>query len=242
MELRWYWRVLQRQWRIIVTTVVVVAVLAAAYTAYTLYGSYYKAQTTIEFSQEAPIYKTANIYIDPIGAALGNAGSATGAAKYFTTQLQYPKSLQAYILQHYNLKIDWKVIRSVLGANVTGGRDLELEYKSSSQSKALDLVNAAVVVLSRDFLPEYNKTALQTAPGGELQEFPITWRTLDPPSTTTMSLTSTVLSWLTKALAGVVLGIALAFLWEYLDESIHDEQDVRIWMHTATLGVLPNGK
>ena len=129
MELRWYWRVLQRQWRIIVTTVVIVAVLAAAYTAYSFYGTYYKAQTTIEFSQVAPIYVTQNVTIDPIGAALGNAGGATGAAKYFTTELQYPKALQVYIRQKYNLTIGWQTIRSVLGANITGGRDLELEYK-----------------------------------------------------------------------------------------------------------------
>ncbi len=242
MELRWYWRVLERQWQIIITTIVVVAVVAGAYTAYTFFGSYYKAQMVIEFSQEAPIYQTANVYIDPVGAALGNAGSAAGAAKTYTTHLQYPKSVQAYILQHYNLKIDWKTIRSVLGANNTAARDLELEYKSSDQTKALNLVNAAVAVLNRDFLPDYNRTALATAPNGGVKEFPITTRTIDPPTTTTQSLSSTAISWLEKALAGVVLGIALAFLWEYMDESIHDEQDVRHWMHTPTLGVLVGGK
>jgi hypothetical protein len=119
---------------------------------------------------------------------------------------------------------------------------LELEYRSSSQTKALDVVKAAVAVLNTDFLPEYNRTALATPPGSQVREFPITWRTLDPLSTITTSISSTVAGWLEKTLAGVVLGLALAFLWEYLDESIHDEQDVRIWMHTQTLGVLANGK
>jgi capsular polysaccharide biosynthesis protein len=242
LELRWYWRVLHRQWRIIVTTIVVVAALAAAYTAYSLYGSYYKGQAVVEFSQKAPNYQTQNVYFDPNQVALSNAAAATAQAKYYTTQLRFPKAIQQYILQHDNLKIDWKAIRSILGANVTDPRDLQLEYKSSNQSKAIQLIDAAVAVLNRDFLPEYNSTALAVAPGSKVQEFPITTQTIDPPSTITTSLSSTAVSWLTKVLAGVVLGIALAFLWEYLDETIHDEQDVRNWMHTPTLGILPSGK
>ena len=39
MELRWYWRVLRRQWRIIWVTTALVAILAALFTAYTFVGS-----------------------------------------------------------------------------------------------------------------------------------------------------------------------------------------------------------
>ncbi|MGH2345835.1 MAG: hypothetical protein ACRDG4_11455, partial [Chloroflexota bacterium] len=58
----------------------------------------------------------------------------------------------------------------------------------------------------------------------------------------TISKSKLILGWLIKSLVGLVLGLALAFLWEYLDESIHDEQDVRNWMHVPTLGVIPGGK
>ena len=242
MELRWYWRVLQRQSRIIVTTLLVVAVLAAVYTAYTFYGGYYKAQTTLEFSQNPPNYKTTNLSTDPLVNALGNAGSARDAAKVYTEGLDYFHAIQAYLLQNYNRKIDWKTIRAGLGANPNAQRFLDLEYKSSNQTTAEEILASAVAVLNADFLPDYNKTVTAAAPGSIVQEFPITTRESDPPSTTTTSLSSTVVGWLEKVIVGVVLGVALAFLWEYMDETIHDEQDIRVWMHTPTLGVLPVGK
>lgn len=242
MELRWYWRVLQRQSRIIVATLLVVAVLAAAYTAYSYYSGYYRAQTTLEFSQNPPNYRTTNLSTDPLQNSIGNAGTARDAAKVYTEGLDYFKAIQVYLQQNYHLNIDWKVIRSGLGANVNAGLFLDLEYKSSDQTKALDIVASAVAVLNAEFLPTYNKTVTAAAAGSIVQEFPITTRESDPPSTTTMSLSSTVIGWVEKVLAGLVLGVALAFLWEYMDETIHDEQDVKVWMHTPTLGILPVGK
>jgi capsular polysaccharide biosynthesis protein len=242
LELRWYWRVLLRQWRIIVVTALLVAVLAAGYTAYTYYGGRYLAQSTMEFRQEPPVITTQSVSIDPLGNAQGNAGGARDAAKVFTEQLQYPKSIQAYLLQKYNVNMDWKVIRSGLGANTNAGRFLQLQYKASDSDKAIKILKSAESVLNRDFLPEYNQTVVAAAAGSQVHEFPITTREFDPPSTTTMALSSTAISWLVKAVVGVILGIALAFLWEYLDESIHDEQDVKAWMRLPTLGVVPSGK
>jgi hypothetical protein len=241
LELRWYWRVLRRQWRIIWVSLLVVAVLAAAYTAFTFASSRYKGQTTIEFSQLPPSYHTQNIPVDPEQAAQGNSGTARDNAKQFTQGIGYFQTIESYVKQHYGQTIDWKVIRASLGANPTGSRYLELEYTSSSESTALRLVVAATAILRNEFLPHYNSTVLSTS-NGNVVEPPIRMFIFDPPNAPSTSLATTVISWFAKSLLGLVLGVALAFLWEYLDESIHDEQDVRSWMHTPTLGVIPGGK
>jgi hypothetical protein len=241
LELRWYWRVLRRQWRIIWLSLLVVAVLAGAYTAFTFVSGRYKAQSTLEFSQLPPSYRTQNIPVDPEQAAQGNSSTARDNAKQFTEGIGYFQTIQAFIKKQYDLTIDWKVIRSSLGANPTGSRYLEVEYTSSNSTTALRLVEAATAVLRSEFLPHYNSTVLINSGRGNVDEPPINMYIFDPPNAPSLSLSTTLISWVAKSLLGIVLGVALAFMWEYLDESIHDEQDVRSWMHTATLGVIPGG-
>jgi hypothetical protein len=221
---------------------VVVAILAAAYTAYTFTGSRYKGQTTVEFSQLPPSYNTQNIPADPEGAAQGNASAARDNAKEFTQRIGFFQAISAWLKQNDQLTIDWKVIRSVLGANVTGGRYLEIEYSASTPGRAVQILTAATAVIQRDFLPHYNQTELSTAAHSNVYEPPIQMFVFDAPNAPSTSLTTTLIGWFVKALLGLVLGVALAFLWEYLDESIHDEQDVRNWMSTPTLGVIPGGR
>jgi hypothetical protein len=242
LELRWYWRVVRRQLRIIWLSLLVVAVLAGAYTAYTYVISRYKAQSTIEFSQLPPSYHTQNIPEDPEQAAQGNAGTARDNAKQFTQGISYFQEIQSYLKVHFNQTLDWKVIRAGLGANPTGARYLEVEYTASSESTSLRLVNAATAILRNTFLPHYNATVLVNNGHGNVDEPPINMYIFDPPNAPAMPLSTTVIGWFAKSLLGIVLGVALAFFWEYLDESVHDEQDVRSWMHTPTLGVIPGGK
>jgi hypothetical protein len=242
LELRWYWRVLRRQWRIIWLSLLVVAVLAAAYTAFTFSGGRYKGQTTVELSQTPPTYRSTSVNIDPEAAAQANASAARDSAKQFTQGIGFFQSISGWLKSTYGTNLDWKVIRAGLGANVSGQRYLEMEYASSSDTTANKVLMSAIAVLKRDFLPHYNATVLNTGSQGSVFEPPIQLYVFDQPSAPATSLSSTVISWFVKALLGLVLGVALAFLWEYLDESIHDEQDVHNWMSTPTLGVIPGGK
>src|SRR5947209_8230655 len=116
MELRWYWRVLQRQWRVIWGTAAVVAVLAALVTAYTYYGGRYKGQTTIEFFQQPPTYRTQNINVDPISVAQQNANYARDNAKEYTQGNIYFKTVARDLKLRHGLTIDWKTIARGLGA------------------------------------------------------------------------------------------------------------------------------
>ena len=238
MELRWYWRVLQRQWRIIWLVTLIVALLAAAYTAYSFVGGRYKGQTTLEFQQRPPTYHTQSVLTDALAAAHANATNAAVGAKQYTQGVNYFKSISSCLLSSYQRTLDWKVIRGALGANLSNDTYLDIEYAAASSAMSVQVLECSTTVLQKEFLPDYNHNILAAGSGGVITEYPISLSSFDPPSAINVSLTSTAIGWLEKALAGLVLGAAVAFLWEYLDETIHDEQDVRNWMHTSTLGVI----
>ncbi|HEY8284917.1 MAG TPA: hypothetical protein VIJ28_11085 [Chloroflexota bacterium] len=244
MELRWYWRVLRRQGRLIGITFLVVAILSALYTAYAYYGSQYTAAETIEFNQQQPVYKTQNITNDPLGVAVGNSSAANNDAKNYSEGDSFFKAISAYLLRVHNKHLDYKSIP--LGATQTSNVLLKLDYSSSNSTLATWIVQGGVYVLQNDFLPLYERKIRPTTQAGFPQtvyEPPIT---IDPNfdalNVRTTSKLKAIGGWAIKCLVGLVLGLALAFLWEYLDESIHDEQDVKNWMHTPTLGVIPGGK
>ncbi len=245
MELRWYWRVLRRQARLIITTTLIVAFLAALYTAYSYYTTQYTAAQTIEFKQQQPLYQTQSINIDPVQAAAGNAGAASNDAKFYSEGDSFFKGVSAYLLKFHNKKIDYKSIP--VGVTQTGGAlQLRIDYKSSDSTLATWAVQAGIYVLQNQWLPVYNEKLLETTAKGFKQNVYEPLIQINPNfdalNVRTTSKLKEIGSWVVKVLVGLVLGVALAFLWEYLDESIHDEQDVRNWMHVPTLGVIPGGK
>jgi len=244
MELRWYWRVLRRQARLIIITTLVVAFLAALYTAYSYYTARYTASQTIEFTQQQPLYQTQSINVDPIQTAAGNAASANNDAKLYTEGDSFFKGLSAYLLRFHHKHMDYKSIPA--GATQIGPQQLRLDYKSSDATLATWIVQGSIYVLQHKFLPVYQEKFRETTARGFKQNVFEPLIEINPNfdalNVRTVSKLKLIQGWVIKVLVGLVLGLALAFLWEYLDESIHDEQDVRNWMHVPTLGVIPGGK
>ncbi|HWE60099.1 MAG TPA: hypothetical protein VHB98_00155, partial [Chloroflexota bacterium] len=122
MELRWYWRVLKRQARVIWITLVVVAIIAGLYTAYTSYSKHYKAAETIEFYENPPNLGGQNLQIDPQSLSLGYAGTTTGIAKFYTQQNSFFKALSAALKRQYGTNMGYRTVQAGFGANIIEGR------------------------------------------------------------------------------------------------------------------------
>jgi hypothetical protein len=245
MELRWYWRILKRQARVIWITTVIVAVLALLFTIYTFMGGRYKSIAVVEFTQKPPSYNTASIFVDPLAAAEGNGAAAASNAKLYTEQDVFFKQVAAYVNAHYHMGLDYRSVK--IGVTPVGDRQLQIDQSASNSTTANRMVGAAINVLQTDFLPSYEAKFLQAnSPAGgfrqNVYEPPIQMSIFDPVNARPTSLATTLIGWAIKAVLGFVLGVALAFLWEYLDATIHDEHDVRNWMAAPTLGVIPGGK
>ncbi len=54
-------------------------------------------------------------------------------------------------------------------------------------------------------------------------------------------LTKQISGLVVRIVGGIVLGLVLAFLWEYLDQYTHDERDVERLLGTRSLSVIPLG-
>lgn len=241
MELRWYWRVLQRQWRVIWIATALVAILAALFTAYTFVGSSYKATGTVEFFEQPPIIHGTNVAVNPNDIADGAAFKARDVAKQYTQTIPYFKSIAASMKSEHGKVMDWRTIATNFGATPAGDRQMDLEYTGGNATLDAEVVAVSIARIQQDFLPPYRAEAA-TQPSSLMTTFPVQMRLLAPVDGKPASKTTAITGWLLKAAVGLVLGIILAFFWEYIDESIHDEQDVRTWMHTPTLGVIPGGK
>jgi hypothetical protein len=245
MELRWYWRILKRQSGVIWKTTAIVAVLALLYTIYAYLGGRYKSTAVVEFTQKPPSYNTSSIFVDPLAAADSNGATAAGDAKLYTEQDIFFKGVAAYANAQYHWHLDYRTVK--VGVTPVGARQLQIDESASDSTTANRMVAAAIHVLQTDFLPAYQAKFLQAnAPISgfrqNVYEPPIQMSIFDPINARPTSLLSTLISWAIKVVLGFVLGVALAFLWEYLDASIHDEHDVRNWMAAPTLGVIPGGK
>src|SRR6185437_2071855 len=155
MELRWYWRVLRRQARLIIVTTLIVAFLAALYTAYSYYTTQYTAAQTIEFKQQQPLYQTQTISVDPVQAAAANAGAASNDAKFYSEGDSFFKGVSAYMLKFHNKKIDYKSIP--VGVTQISSLQMRIDYKSSDSTLATWAVQGGIYVLEHQWLPVYNE-------------------------------------------------------------------------------------
>src|SRR5579871_2185731 len=120
MELRWYWRILRRQARIIWITTAIVALLAALYSGYAYMGASYKAQVTIQFYAPLPILLGTSTSQDPQGMADASASAARDTGKQYTGTIPYFKSIANEMKARYGQNIPWQTIATNFGATPTG--------------------------------------------------------------------------------------------------------------------------
>ena len=221
----------------------IIALFSLAQTGYQYYTSRYAAVVELQFTQPIPLITGQNLTIDPVQYAQNEASLAVGNAKAFTKRHAFFLALSAELKHTYGIKLDWKVIGAEFGADITDPNRLELHYVSSHEDRSVDIVKSAMTLIQRDFLPPYIASErLPNTPLEKITQGPIQMSVYDPLFEPPNDITKLLSVFGIKILTGVPLGIALAFLWEYLDQSIIDVQDVRNWMGAPTLGVIPAGR
>lgn len=231
MELKNYWRVLVRRRNIIRNTFLIVAVIGLLSVAYSYYGASYMghAQVLIEVQPDNTVK---NPVYDRAGAAQANSDTAVQQLTKYAATTQYFKNVNAELGGNPNDN-SWKAIQAATKIyQLTDSHYIYIEYDGSSLSKVDKTIKAETSQLTK-YIPIYQKTS-----GFPLINYPIT----DPPTAQHVSLSSPAIQFLLRAALGLVAGIILAYLFEYLDDSIQDESDVRHWMNMPTLAVIPGGQ
>jgi hypothetical protein len=181
--------------------------------------------------------------MSPIQVAQDEASLATGDAKAFTKRHDFFVAVSDELKHTYGMDVSWKTIGTDFGANITDPNHLEMDFTSSHQDRSMNVIRSAMTVLQRQFLPMYIAAErLPTSTASKLRQQPIQMSVYDPLFLPPKDITKVLTGFGIKAFLGLPLGIALAFLWEYLDQSIVDVQDVRNWMGAPALGVIPVGR
>ncbi len=228
MELRQYWRVLVRRRNVIRNTFLLVAVLGLLTVAYSYLGASYQGHAQFNVAVQPEGRSRTQIY-DVNAAAQQNTTYAVQELTKYAATTQYFKDVSKAIGGKSN---DWKAIQQASKVYLLpDSHDIYVEYDGSNQNKIGRIVT--------------EETALLQAHIGVVgQTFgfpPIKSIVTDLPTTQRVSYSKPLVDFLLRAALGLVAGIILAYLFEYLDDTVQDEADVRQWMNLPTLAVIPGG-
>ncbi len=235
MELRHYWQILGRRANVIRNTMIVVVLLSVASVAYAFYGAQYKALAVFGVQMLTAKYSPSAV-IDAQAAANGNSGPVLSDLGAYAGQFDYFKAISnALTKAPYHLDMPYKSIAQNLKVFRSNDSNSEnIEWYDSSGSKATMIVAAATTVL-RDYIPTLHAQKYPTAPK-------IITNLVQHADAERQSFTKPITDILLRVAAGLAAAIVLAFLFEYLDDTMHDESDVTQWLGVPTLSVIPSGR
>ena len=236
MELRQYWRVLVRRRTVLLYTFLLVAVLGLINVAYSYYNSRYLGNAQIGV-QVQPDLRLKTSLTDPQISAGQLSDQVISEMTGYAGSITYFKQVQAELKRTYHINIgDWRALATSLQIfrSSSGQHTIYIQSPGTDPTKATHMVAAAAHQLM--VWAPYYRTALNPLMP------PIDTKYIDPPSYKRQGLTKPLEDFLLRAALGIVAGIVLAYLFEYLDDSVQDAGDVEHWMHLPTLAVIPGGR
>lgn len=247
MELRQYWHVLVRRRKVVLYTLLIVAILAGLLEAYSYYNGKYLGSMRIGLQMQPDIIKGATF--DPYSAADNNTDTVEHDLQNYTGTTDYFKAI-SYELSHgytqmvngtphhytYTTHKDYKAIRNqplkVFPAD--SGHSIIIQWQGATQTDSTEVVRAAAHQLI-NYVPIYHDTLRPGSPA-------IRTSYVEQPVATKQGLSKSVANWLLRVALGLVAGIILAYLFEYLDDTVQDETDVKHWLGVPALAVIPGGR
>ncbi len=250
MELRQYWNVIWRR-RWLVLAIVALATLFSAYsflTAPRVYSS--EATFAVRYPQPVStpgpdsggrlvfdyagyyVYLSSEYQVDDFTQVIES--DAFGSAVLKTMQDEYSAG-RMVVSDTAKFKADLDKLTSQDIVDIVGAdrrhRELRVFAVASSRDLAKNIMDAAGIVLTE---------ARYQPVRGKLPDKPIFAQlddvTYDEITTSTSKETTNAI---TRIIMGLVAAVAIAFLLEYLDNSVRDEKDARKVLDLPVLGAIP---
>jgi capsular polysaccharide biosynthesis protein len=216
---------------VIRNTFLIVAVLGLLTVAYSYSGALYKGQATISVQVQPDYSKAQSANYDAVQTAQQNSDIAVQELTSYASGTQYFKNVSQEV---YGTPNKWKSLQQGTKGiyQIPNSHEIYFEWDGNSTAMAQKVVSAEVRQL-RNYVPQFQHAAGMPT---------ITAGIIDPAFAQRISLSKPVIDFLLRAALGLVAGIILAYLFEYLDDSLQDENDVQHWMHIPTLAVIPGGR
>lgn len=215
MQIRDYWLVLSKRWWLIV--LVAVASCASSY----LYSHF-----------QTPIYRSeVNLTVQP-------SSFDYGLSLVVETMLtQYQQQLLTHQLAEQvdeDLKLDLppdKLLSEVKVSAVTNGYLLDITVDDTDPNRAHDIA----LTWANDFIQKHQADMAPLQPSSR-----ITIQLLDKPTPGTLFFPKTKQYVLAAGVLGLVVGTVLAFLLEYLDDTLKTSDDVERILTLPVVGAIPH--
>jgi len=231
MELQRYWLVLTRRRNVIRNTLLLVALLSLVTVAYSSFGSQYRGVAVVGIQMRPNAIRNASI--DPDQAASVNTGVVEDDLTTYAGTVDYFKAVSQELKARYHITMDWRAVAQELQIfESSTGHSIHLELVGSSATRVVSMVTAAADRL-RTYIPVYHARFHSQSPL-------IDSGLIETPAAKPQGLTKPLTDFLLRLAVGLVAGIILAYLFEYLDNTIQDESDVERYMNLPTLAVIPS--
>lgn len=230
MELRQYWRILVRRRNVLRNTFLLAILVALVTTGYSSYNSFWRAGASIDMQVQPQPKAVTDSVVDPTLAAHQSTDQVVLAVSLYATTKEFLKALSDGI-KPYGYNIDWQALGQGLDVHTSKSHVIDISWSSSDEGEAKSIVTVAANLLLA-YVPVWQKDALPHSP-------PIQRFIFDPPATQRLHITKALSDFGMKLAVGLVAGLILVYLFEYLDVTVQDEADAQRWLGYPTLAVIP---
>lgn len=221
MELKQYGLILKRRLLMIVLLVAISCLSMGLYSSYFLKPQY-QASAKLIVNQ----YKDSGSLLPSID--VGAINTTIGLIKTYKEIIRTPRMMKKVVEQYPELGVTYKeLIGRVSVSSVNETQVMSIAVKGSSYQEAANIANAIAIVFQQS-IPELmkvdNVSILDQA---------------DPLENMGPVSPNVKLNIMVAFLLALMLGVGIAFLLDYLDDSVKSEEDIDILLQVPVLGAIP---
>jgi len=221
MELKQYWLIVKRRLLLIALIIAVACLAAGIYSNYFIKPQY-QASAKLIVNQ----YKDSSSLLPSID--LGSINSTIGLIKTYKEIIRTPRIMKAVSKDYPDLNLSYgQLIGKVSVSSVNETQVMSISVRDESYEKAAKAANAVAVVFQKS-VPE-----LMKVDNVSVLDF------ADPEEQRAPVAPNPKLNIAVAFLFALMLGIGIAFLLDYLDDTIKTEEDIEALFGVPVLTAIP---
>ena len=221
MELKQYGLILKRRLLMILLLVTTACLGMGLYSSYFI-SPQYEASSKLIVNQ----YKDSGSLLSSID--VGAINSTIGLIKTYKEIIKTPRMMKKVVEQYPELGVTHKeLIGRVSVSSVNETQVMSITVKGNSYQEAANMANAIAIVFQQsvpDLMKVDNVSILDQA---------------DPLDNQAAISPNVKLNVSVAFLLALMLGVGIAFLLEYLDDTVKSEEDIEVLLQVPVLGAIP---
>lgn len=214
MQLREYWAVLRRSWRVVLLAGLVGAAGAYAYS-----------------KLETPIYRSsARVYVMPVKPDFGNVMFIQNVVRQYS-QILIADRFLASVSEQLQLDLPIEVLRKKIA---TSGTSDDLVIQVDVDDEDPGRAQAVARQLAKTFMQDQEARMKDVSKDNRIEV-----RTYDEPTPPILLRPKTRVNVAAGLMLGLLIGALCAFALEYLDDTIKSSEDVERYVALPVMGSIP---